>query len=180
MKLHLRFHHLCFYLHKKQLYKAAKGCDAIISVLNISRTSDFPWARLRTPRTFLSEVMQNSIEVSYQQGIQRVIVCSAWGVSETAFDIPFWFRWLINYSNIGKAYKDHERQEKLIMTTDLDWTIVRPVGLTNTLKQQNIQVSFKNEPTPKMTIGRRSVAEFMVRAVKDASLIRKLPVISAS
>ncbi len=31
------------------LEKAIYGCKSIISVLNISRTSDFPWAPLQTP-----------------------------------------------------------------------------------------------------------------------------------
>lgn len=31
------------------LTKAVTGCRAIISALNISRTSDFPWSSLRTP-----------------------------------------------------------------------------------------------------------------------------------
>ncbi|MEI9911535.1 MAG: NAD(P)H-binding protein [Bacteroidota bacterium] len=38
------------------LANAMKGCEAILSALNISRTSDFPWAKLRSPKDFLSSV----------------------------------------------------------------------------------------------------------------------------
>ena len=38
--------------NKTDLEKAVSDCDAIISVLNISRKSDFPWAPLRTPKPF--------------------------------------------------------------------------------------------------------------------------------
>ncbi len=41
-----------------------EDCDYIIDVLNISRNSDFPWASLRTPKTFLSAVMNKIIEIS--------------------------------------------------------------------------------------------------------------------
>src|SRR4051812_6586795 len=45
------------------LSRAARGCDAILSTLNISRNSDFPWAGLRTPPNFLSEVMRKIINI---------------------------------------------------------------------------------------------------------------------
>lgn len=164
--------------NKSDIEKAAKDCNAIISVLNISRITDFPWAKLRTPKTFLSDVMQHIVSVAKEQKIERVVVCSAWGVAETNLDVPFWFRWTIKYSNIGVAYADHERQEKALMIADLDWTIVRPVGLVNSKKIQEVRVSYNNSPAPKLTISRKAVAEFMIEALEDDSLIRKLPVIS--
>ena len=36
--------------NRNELENALVNCDAVINVLNISRTSDFPWARLRTPK----------------------------------------------------------------------------------------------------------------------------------
>ena len=98
---------------------AMENCDYIINVLNISRKSDFPWASLRTPKTFLSRVMNNLIEISSEINLQGITICSAWGVLETKKDLPIWFKWLIDYSNIGVAYKDHERQEKLLEKSDL-------------------------------------------------------------
>jgi putative NADH-flavin reductase len=55
------------------LQKAAKGCEAVLSTLNISRTSDFPWARLRASSDFLSKTMQNIAKT----GVKRVIFTSA-------------------------------------------------------------------------------------------------------
>jgi len=163
---------------KTILSQASDGCDSIISVLNISRTSDFPWAKLRTPPTFLSNVMQHVIEVSKANKIKRVIVCSAWGVDTSNKEIPFWFRWMIDYSNIGAAYTDHEQQEKIIKNSDLNWTIVRPVGLISG-RRKKVRVSYDYTPKPKLTISRRSVAAFMVNALEDYRLIGKLPVISS-
>ncbi len=117
-KLHISSKDLIFFegvpTDKELLKKASNGCNAILSALNIARTSDFPWAKLRTPKTFLSDVMNNLIEISNTQNIKRVVICSAWGVHETKAEIPAWFRWLINNSNIGVAYKDHEVQEALV------------------------------------------------------------------
>jgi len=114
-----------------ELESALKGCDAIISALNISRKSDFPWSKLRTPKTFLSDVMKNIITLSTKIKIDRIVVCSAWGVADTEKEIPLWFNWFIKNSNIGVAYKDHERQENLLKSSTLNWTIVRPSGLVD-------------------------------------------------
>ena len=160
------------------LDNAIKDCDRIISVLNISRKSDFPWARLRTPPTFLSDVMKNIISLIKKNELERLIVCSAWGVAETEKEIPAWFRWLIKNSNIGIAYKDHERQENELKKSKLNWTIVRPTGLTNFKMEKKIIESYNNEPKPRLTISRKNLAKFMVNALKRRELIGKTPVIS--
>jgi len=163
---------------KMMLLKAAENCNAIISALNISRTSDFPWSKLRTPESFLSDVMRHIVQVSKEQQIKRIIVCSAWGVNETNSELPFWFRWTIAHSNIGAAYTDHERQEKILIKSDLNWTVVRPVGLIHG-KSKKVRVSYNHIPKPKLTISRKSVASFMINALDDDNLIGKIPTISS-
>lgn len=163
-----------------ELEKAIDGCDFVISTLNISRKSDFPWSPLRTPPNFLSDVMSTLIPIAEQKGIKRVVVCSAWGVGNTRADIPTWFRMFIDYSNIGVAYKDHERQEALIAESNLSWTIVRPVGLTNATGEQLIKESYNNTPRPSLMISRWSVAKFMIDSLTRDDLIGKKVVISKS
>lgn len=162
---------------KETLSKALKGCDAIVSVLNISRTSDFPWASLRTPKNFLSDTMKNIIELGEAHEIKRVIICSAWGVGDTFFELPSWFQWLIKNSNIGAAYEDHQKQEELFLSSKLKGTIVRPVALTNVKKIEEVVVSYNNIPKPKWTISRTAVAGFMLKALEDDGLIGKVPTI---
>lgn len=160
------------------LRNAMATCDAVISVLNISRRSDFPWARLRTPKNYLSEVMRLLVPLMEEKTIKRVSVCSAWGVSETKKDIPKWFKWFIDNSNIGVAYQDHERQEKILTASHLNWTIVRPVGLTNSRKSTDIKERFDNKSKPSLLISRQSVAKFLVDSLAREDLSRKKVVIS--
>lgn len=151
------------------LQHAMDGCQAIISVLNISRTSDFPWSRLRTPKRFLSDTMWTMIDIATKNNIEKIILCSAWGVGDTRKDIPFWFRWTIDYSNIKYAYLDHERQEKLLIQSGINYTIVRPVGLTNFNKNLAVKESENNVPKPKLLISRKAVAGFMVDCLEQTS-----------
>ena len=165
-------------LDKTSVENAFKGCESIISVLNISRANDFPWSPLRTPPNLLSLTIQNLLATPSIVACKRIVICSAWGVAETKKDIPFWFRWLINSSNIGHAYRDHERQEALLMSGAIPWTIVRPVGLTNGPLSTTIQESYDNFPKPNLVISRKSVANYLVNALKRTDLIHKAPVIS--
>ncbi len=160
------------------LKKAIKGCNGLISSLNISRKSDFPWSKLRTPPNLLSCTMNNVVSILEQNNNFRIVVCSAWGISETRLDIPFWFKTLIDYSNISTAYIDHEKQENILKSSNLDWTIVRPSGLINSKKEKKVNESYGNNPKPKITISRENVAKFMVNALTNKKLIGKTPVIS--
>ena len=160
------------------LQNAMEGCQAIISVLNISRTSDFPWARLRTPKTFLSDTMNTIIGLAKKNNIKRIVLCSAWGAAETRKDVPFWFRRTIDYSNIKYAYIDHERQEQLLTASNLNYTIVRPTGLTNFNKNLEVKESENNVPKPNFIISRKAVAIFMVDCLEDSSRHHKTITVS--
>ena len=160
------------------LLPAMQGCEAILSTLNISRTSDFPWAPLRTPKNFLSAAMENIIKAADQLQIKRIIITTAWGVSETKKEIPFWFRWLIDYSNIGYAYRDHELQEELLKNTSLNYTAIRPSALTNALNNKEILISFNNSPSPRLIISRQNVARFMLYVLKNDLYIKQSPTVS--
>lgn len=160
------------------LNQAMKGCGAILSALNISRNSDFPWAKLRTPPSFLSDVAKLIIALAPRNNIDRIILTSAWGTSDTRADIPWWFKWVVDNSNVGVAYKDHKVQEQLFATSGLNYTIVRPAGLVNSTKSKSVIVSINNTPKPHLTISRIDVAKFMLQTLKERQYLKQMPVIS--
>ncbi|HTD99179.1 MAG TPA: NAD(P)H-binding protein [Mucilaginibacter sp.] len=165
-------------LNKYTLAEAMHGCDAVLSTLNISRVSDFPWAKLRTSIDFLSLSMKNIIVAATEQQVNRIIVTTAWGVAETRKDIPFWFRFLVDHSNIRYPYLDHERVEEMLEKSDLDYTAVRPTGLTNSKEKKEIKVSLNNIPKPSIYISRQNVALFMLDILENNLYVRQCPVIS--
>lgn len=165
-------------LDQEILNEAMRDCRAIISTLNISRKSDFPWSELRTPENFLSETISRVIALSPLHGISRVIVLSAWGVGDSRKHIPGWFRWLIDHSNIGVAYRDHEAQEQLLAASGLEYTAVRPAALVNATRPTDVLVTFDNSPRPGLTISRFNVARFVLDILAENTHLRKTPVIS--
>ena len=122
--------------------------------------------------------MKHIIDAATENDVKRIIITTAWGVAEAQKDIPFWFRWLIKNSNIRHAYYDHDRQEQILKSTEMDWTIVRPVALTDSEKARDIKVSLNNHPKPSLTISRRNVALFMLDTLEKNLYIRQCPVIS--
>jgi uncharacterized protein YbjT (DUF2867 family) len=75
------------------------------------------------------------------------------------------------------AYLEHERQEALVRNSGLDWTIVRPVGLTNSQKPKPVKVIFGNEQKPSLTISRKDTASFMVDILNCTDYFKKVPTI---
>lgn len=122
--------------------------------------------------------MSAIVQTAANLEIGRVIVCSAWGVHETKTDIPGWFRWLIDHSNIGPAYADHERQENLLVNSGLNYTIVRPTALVKLVTNMAIVASIDNQPKPNLFISRRTVARFMVDQLLDSRYCRRIVTIS--
>lgn len=163
--------------NQSDLAIAMQGCKVIISALNISRISDFPWARLRTPENFLSETMKNVIANAITLKINRIITISAWGVYEEKKNLPFWFRWLIDHSNIAAGYKEHEAQEEILKNSGLNWTSIRPVILSNSKKQRTVKVSDHNEPITGLFISRYGVAQFALKILHHNRYYKKSPVI---
>jgi uncharacterized protein YbjT (DUF2867 family) len=161
----------------KDLNFAIEDCQAVISCLNISRKSDFPWAPLRTPEDFLSMTMKTLIKVCQEKEVKRLIFTSAWGVGDSRPFIPGWFGWLIDNSKLSCAYLEHERQEALVRNSGLDWTIVRPVRLTNSQKPKIAKVILDQNQKPALTISRKATARFLIDVLVKENFIHSIPTI---
>ena len=168
-------------LEQEALQQAMQGCDTVISTLNISRKSDFPWAKLVSPKDLLSRAMLHIVALAPGAGVQHVLTMSAFGVHEKKENLPFLFRLLLRTSNIGVTYRDHERQEDILRASGLDWTIVRPVGLTNSEEPQQVLALTEaggDGPRLARTVSRLAVARFLMDAAEKGNYVGKAVAIS--
>lgn len=156
---------------------AMQGCSTIINALNISRNSDFPWSKLRAPKTLLSETISTIIDLNLKHNFDKLISVSAWGVKESKQQLPFWFRWIISNSNIKYGYLDHEKQEALLIKSNCNWLIIRPVGLTNSQKDKTPVVSVHSKPR-NMMVSRKTISEFIVDNLKNNTYTNEIVTIS--
>jgi putative NADH-flavin reductase len=162
------------------LIRVMEGCEAVLSALNISRKNEWwLWSALRSSPTFLSDAARKMVAVAKEMDLKRCLIVTAWGTGETKEDIPGWFRFFINTTKIGVTYRDHERQETMWENSELDWTIVRPVGLTNDTEENpmGVLLESKTKKPAKLMICRRMVARFMLDALEEGTYIHQKPII---
>ena len=68
---------------------------------------------------------------------------------------------------LGKPYADKDRQEAIVVDSDLDWTIARPVILTNGSKSSGPKVLRDPSTWRNGLVSRRDVARYLVDAVEN-------------
>lgn len=66
---------------------------------------------------------------------------------------------------LRSALEEHERQEAIIRASNLDWTIIRPTGLTFDAASGKVRVG----SVGRGRIARADVAAFMLTCLTDAS-----------
>lgn len=154
------------------LKKSIGNSECIISTINVQRKNIFPWSRLTNSKTTISDFAKNSI-IASEDKINRIITISAWGVGESMEKIPKLFKFLIKFSNLKYPYIDHDIHEKVIENSNLNWTIIRPTALTNETKYHDIEEFKGKRKINKITIGRKSLAKYIVKIIDDKYFYRK-------
>ncbi|MDO8964474.1 MAG: SDR family oxidoreductase [Coriobacteriia bacterium] len=101
---------------------AVDGHDAVISALG---------SRGERPVTVYSDGIANTIRAMTARGIHRLVVCSAGGAGGARNELPLTMRLFTASPGMKAIYDDLDRMEGDIMLSDLEWTIVRPAGLTD-------------------------------------------------
>ena len=110
--------------------KAIDGCGAVVSALSSFPASQGLFSKVTSPLDLMSVSIGNTVKLMEEKGIKRIVLMTALGVGDSAKEIPWLFRFMMKISNIKYAYIDHDRQEKILENSNLDWTVVRPVMLT--------------------------------------------------
>lgn len=162
-----------------EVTKVVEETDAVYVALNIGRKTDMPWSKVVSPLDLLRVSIDNTINAMQENGVKRVITVSAWGTGDSYKETNWIFKFLIKKTNVGVAYAGHEDQERLLRKSGLDWTSVRPVGLSNSEKQKSVRVSIKGDKKLNMTISRKDVARFMLDIVDDEKYYQQEPSISS-
>ena len=159
----------------RDLENSVGNSEVIISTINVCRRNIIPWSGLTNSKTTISTFAKNTLKLS-KNNINRIITISAWGVGDSIDDIPKLFKQLIKFSNLKYPYMDHDLHEKIIEKSNFNWTILRPTALTNERKYHKVVPYEDNKP--KLTVGRKSLARFIIDIIEDKSYFKKKLVVS--
>jgi putative NADH-flavin reductase len=104
----------------------------------------------------------------------RLIYLSFLGVHEGRAQLGFILGRIMANIVVRNEVVDHEVKEDIVRRSNLEWTIVRPVGLTNGPRtgayRHGLDVRAKSLVP---TISRADVADFMLGELVDGSYVRK-------
>ena len=143
--------------------RAVQGQDAGVVTLGIS---EHPLrVRLRgsrgTPLDVRSRGTAAVVAAMRQHGVPRLVVQSSYGVGETRDRLPLSAR-LVFALLLRPQIADHERQERVVRDSGLDWTIVQPVYLTD---GDETAVTSSAGDTGGMHVSRRAVGAVLADLV---------------
>ena len=157
---------------------AIKNCDAVICTLNVSRKSDNPWAKLRSPKDLISRSVANALEGMKENNIKRIITLSALGAGDSKKKMPFIFNIFLSITNLKYAFTDHTRQEELLAESNMEWTVIRLPMLTDDNGEAEILVNKNDGVRLNKNINRESVARFILSILNDQKYFKTVVGIS--
>jgi uncharacterized protein YbjT (DUF2867 family) len=139
---------------------AVSGADACFSCLG--------GGSLRKQSTEITNGIQLIARIMEEENVKRFIYLSSVGVGESRYYMSQPIRFLIVDLLLRVPLADHAKNENTLMNSKLNWTIIRPGGLTNGPKKEELQagshkILLKGNPS----ISRASVASFMLKQLAD-------------
>ena len=143
--------------------KAVEGQDSVICALGAG--SELKKTTVRTTGTI------NIISSMQKNSIKRLIVVTAMGVGES-WDTLSLFNKLFFATLLKSSREDHETQEVAVKESGLDWTIVRPSGLTETPRTGIYDVG-ENILATTSKIARADIADLILKELEQNMLIGK-------
>lgn len=150
-------------LDSETVATAIRGYDAVICALGAGNS--LGKTKVRTAGT------TNIIQGMKLHGVKRLSVVSAMGIGESWRTLSLINR-LFFATLLRSSRADHTAQEQVVMTSQLDWTIVRPSGLTDTDRTGDHSVG-ENIKAITSKIPRADVADLMLKVLKEDSYVGK-------
>jgi putative NADH-flavin reductase len=146
-------------LNKKDVDKAVKDQDIVVSSLG-AKPGQNPVCR---------EGIENIIESMKKFKVKKLVAVSAYGARETA--VGFYGK-ALNFA-LKKVMIDKNEMEELIEKSKLDWTVIRPVILTNTAFNDKYNLLTEGVLTGFHFISREDTARFIIDSLDKKEYKKK-------
>ncbi len=148
----------------------AENCHAVISTLGLGQPNSEP--------TIFSTSTKNVLRAMAEHPISRYIVTTGLNV-DTPFDkkgpktrmATDWMR-----ANYPKSTSDKQSEYNLLVSSEVNWTLIRLPLIELTDDEKKILVSLEDCPGEK--IGAGSLANFLIDQLSDQRFIEKAPFVA--
>lgn len=143
------------------------GVDAVVCLLG--RTEN-------NPSDVVSRGTAHIIDAMHQYEVRRLVVLTSIGLGSSVRNLP-WYGRVLNATLLNDLMADKARQEELVMSSSLDWTVVRPGGLTDAPPTgdyvHGVDAAARAAP-----IARADVADFLLEVTTGPLYVRKTPIVT--
>jgi uncharacterized protein YbjT (DUF2867 family) len=146
---------------------ALSGARAVIYALGIKERLAMLWEEER----LFSDSTRVLLEAMNAKGPKRLVAVTGFGAGRSRSAMST-LESLGHKAILGRPYADKDRQEALIIDSDIDWTIARPVILTSRPKSGRMQVLRDPSTWRNGLVSRADVASYLVDAVENDLDIR--------
>ncbi len=152
-------------LDPDSLARAVQGQEAALSALGHKR-----WLG---PSRILSHGTSNLIVAMQRHNVRRLICETALGIADTWWQMGLYYTLFVRPVILPFYFRDKVRQEAVIRSSDLDWTIVRPGVLTNGPKRARYRLGPRvGHWLWSVRISRADVAAFMLDELTERRYVR--------
>ncbi|MEM9510310.1 MAG: SDR family oxidoreductase [Cyanobacteria bacterium P01_E01_bin.35] len=159
---------------QEKVIASMSGHDVVLIVFG----TPLNWSTITSVPNLCTQGTINIINAMIQHGVQRLICMTGIGAGDSKGHGRFVFDNLILPIMLGRIYADKNCQEKLVMDSDLDWTIVRPAELTDEPESEDYRVLVNLEEKKASTIPRTDVADFLVQQIESDRYFHQTPLIT--
>ena len=150
--------------------QAIKGQDAVVCTLGAGQ---------KLSGTVRSEGTRHIVQAMQRSGIQRLICQTTMGTGDSWGSLNFYWKYVMFGLILRHVFADHERQERAVQQSSLDWTIVRPGAFVEGDRTGQYRHGFPGtDKTSKLKISRADVADFILKQLGDRSYLRQTPSLS--
>lgn len=157
----------------EDVQRAVDGCRAVIYALGIKERLAMLWEE----ETLFSDSTRILIDAMKDKGVSRLVAVTGFGAGRSKNAMSTLEK-IGHRAILGKPYADKDRQEDLIAQSDLDWTIARPVILTNGGPSNRLKILREPSTWRNGLVSRSDVARYLIDAVEEGLDIRKDVVLS--
>lgn len=141
---------------------ALVGTRAVIYALGIKERLAMLWEE----ETLFSDSTRVLLEAMNAIETKRLVAVTGFGAGRSKSAMSS-IEQIGHRAILGKPYADKDRQEAMIVDSALDWTIVRPVILTNGPRSRSFKILRDPSTWRNGLVSRRDVASYLIDAVED-------------
>ncbi len=146
---------------KEAVANAIKGQDMVISTLGTPKDTE-----LENP---ISKMVQNIVDGMVEHGVSRIVYTASAGVDGEIQGERG--QQVMNYLKVYLV--DHKASIDAIQAAGLNYTIIRPMGLTNEEPLRRYALSYDDVPEIAKSISRDDVANAVVMAIPNANFMKQ-------